>query len=67
MFKLNENYILRSDKQSKHVVLVDKTDDYLFLLDFENSNMPYISSDYVIELDENGKIENKKESTPRNA
>ena len=58
--KVNESYVLSEKKFRKHVYLIEKTSEYLFLVDFENKDTKYLSADYIIELDCSGKIENSR-------
>jgi hypothetical protein len=55
----NMSYILCYKKERIHVYLEEVTSDNLFLRNYENKDDEYISCDYVLELDKNGKIENK--------
>ena len=63
-FSINKNYILlnKNTKQNYDVFIVEITPEYIFLRDSENflSNEKYISPDYILDLDSNGKIENSK-------
>lgn len=55
----NMSYILCDKKERIHVYLVEVTSDNLFLRNYEKKDDEYISCDYVIDLDKNGKIWNK--------
>ena len=53
------SYILCHKKERIHVYLDEVTSDNLFLRNYETKDDDYISCDYVIDLDKNGKIQNK--------